>query len=194
MTIGVKKVARPREMSFSESLYLVEIVKGLGVTMGHLLSNIVHQEGIKTIEYPEVRREMPPRFRGCHRLMKRADGTPRCVACYCCATACPAKCITIVAGESPDPAVEKYPVRFDIDMLRTMGATIRVDGEKLVVSADRLRGAELDLIVVRSDLHVKLDLLDLDHVHALAGRLLVFLLRVPELAEIHQPGHRRGGI
>lgn len=118
MTIGVKKVARPREMSFPESLYLVEIVKGLGVTMGHLLSNIVRQEGIKTIEYPEVRREMPPRFRGKHRLMKREDGTPRCVACYCCATACPAKCITIVAGESPDPCVEKYPVRFDIDMLR----------------------------------------------------------------------------
>jgi NADH-quinone oxidoreductase subunit I len=118
MTIGVKKVSRPRKMSFSESLYLVEIVKGLGVTMGHLLSNIVRQEGIKTIEYPEVRREMPPRFRGRHRLMKREDGTHRCVACYCCATACPAKCITIVAGEFPDPAVEKYPVRFDIDMLR----------------------------------------------------------------------------
>ena len=118
MTIGVKKVARPREMSFPESLYLLEIVKGLGVTMGHLLSNIVRQEGIKTIEYPEVRRELPPRFRGCHRLMKRGDGSPRCVACYCCATACPAKCITIVAGESPDPGVEKYPVRFDIDMLR----------------------------------------------------------------------------
>ena len=118
MTIGVKKVARPREMSFPESLYLLEIVKGLGVTIGHLLHNVVRQEGIKTIEYPEVRREMPPRFRGKHRLMKRPDGTPRCVACYCCATACPAKCITIVAGESPDPAVEKYPVRFDIDMLR----------------------------------------------------------------------------
>ncbi|TRZ99951.1 MAG: NADH-quinone oxidoreductase subunit I [Deltaproteobacteria bacterium] len=118
MTIGVIKVARPREMSFPESLYLLEIVKGLGVTMGHLLSNIVRQEGIKTIEYPEVRRPMPPRFRGKHRLMKRENGAPRCVACYCCSTACPAKCITIVAGESPDPAVEKYPVRFDIDMLR----------------------------------------------------------------------------
>jgi len=52
MTIGVKKVARPREMSFPESLYLLEIVKGLGVTIGHLLRNIVHQEGIQTIEYP----------------------------------------------------------------------------------------------------------------------------------------------
>ena len=118
MTIGVKKVARPRTMSFSEGLYLVEIVKGLGVTMGHMLYNIVHQENIPTFEYPEERRVMPARFRGRHRLMKRPNGAPRCVACYCCATACPAKCITIVAGEAPDPAIEKYPVRFDIDMLR----------------------------------------------------------------------------
>ena len=118
MAIGVKKVARPPKMSFGESLYLLEILKGLGVTMGHLLRNIVRQENIPTIEYPEVRRVMPPRFRGLHRLMKRPDGSPRCVACFCCSTACPAVCITIVAGESPDPKVEKYPVRFDIDMLR----------------------------------------------------------------------------
>jgi NADH-quinone oxidoreductase subunit I len=86
--------------------------------MGHMLHNLAHNKDIPTIEYPEVRRVMPPRFRGCHRLMKRPNGAPRCVACYMCATACPAVCITIVAGESPDPKVEKYPVRFDIDMLR----------------------------------------------------------------------------
>ncbi|MCL5966913.1 MAG: NADH-quinone oxidoreductase subunit I [Deltaproteobacteria bacterium] len=118
MAIGVRKVARPERMSFEESLYLLEIVRGLGVTMGHLVRNIFHQENIPTIEYPEVRRTMPVRFRGRHRLMKRPDGSPRCVACYCCATACPARCITIVAGESPDPKIEKYPVRFDIDELR----------------------------------------------------------------------------
>src|SRR5512145_628899 len=118
MAIGVKKVSRPPTLSAGEAVYLVEIVRGLGVTIGHLLRNMVRQENIPTIEYPEVRRRMPPRLRGCHRLMRRPDDTPRCVACYCCATICPAKCITIVAGESPDPAVEKYPIRFDIDMLR----------------------------------------------------------------------------
>ncbi len=118
MAIGVKKVARPERMSFEESLYLVEIVRGLGVTMGHLLRNIVNQKNIATMEYPEVRRTMPPRFRGRHRLMKRPDGSPRCVACFCCATACPAEAISIAAGESPDPAIEKRPASFEIDMLR----------------------------------------------------------------------------
>ena len=118
MTIGIKKVSRPENMSLGESVYLVEIVKGLGVTIGHLLRNIVHQENIYTYEYPEERRVMPTRFRGKHRLMKRPDGTPRCVACYCCQTACPAKCITIVAAESPSPDIEKVAASFDIDHLR----------------------------------------------------------------------------
>ncbi len=121
MTIGVKKVARPRSMSAAETVYLLEIVRGLGVTMGHMLRNFVHQTNkdyIPTFEYPEERRTVPERYRGRHRLMKRDDGSPRCVACFCCQTACPANCITIVAGESPDPAIEKRPVSFDINMLR----------------------------------------------------------------------------
>jgi NADH-quinone oxidoreductase subunit I len=99
-------------------IYLLEIVRGLGVTLRHMLANLFAQARMPTLPFPEVRRALPPRFRGRHRLMKKADGTPRCVACMMCPTACPADCIHIEAAESPDPRVEKIPVRFDIDLMR----------------------------------------------------------------------------
>ena len=50
--------------------------------------------------------------------MHRPDGTPRCVACNCCSTACPADCIAIVGADTGHDGVEKYPISFDIDILQ----------------------------------------------------------------------------
>jgi NADH-quinone oxidoreductase subunit I len=124
--MAVKVVRRP-ELTFWEQLYVPQIVSGLRITFRHFFKNlflhIAHRVGwLKhvragvTVHYPEELRPLMSRYRSRHRLTVREDDTPRCVGCMLCETVCPAKCITIVPGEHPDPAVEKYPVRFDIDL------------------------------------------------------------------------------
>jgi NADH-quinone oxidoreductase subunit I len=118
-----------RRLSLAERLYLPEVVRGLGVTTRHLVRNLtlhtLHLFGLArdrraaaTTQYPEERKPYAPAYRGAHRLTLKPDGSVRCTACFLCATACPAKCIYIEAGEHPDPDVEKYPVRYEIDTLQ----------------------------------------------------------------------------
>ena len=71
--------------------------------------------GAVTIQYPEERRPYSPRLRSLHRLVRRADGSPRCVAGTTRQYACPAYRNCIVATETPNP-IEKMPERFDIDL------------------------------------------------------------------------------
>lgn len=100
------------------ALYLFDVLKGMLVTLRHVLTNLARPWTMPVTYYPEQKKALPPAMRGRHRLMKREDGSPRCTACMLCATNCPADCIHILAAESPDPAIEKYPERFDIDLLR----------------------------------------------------------------------------
>ena len=104
-----------------DKLFIPAILSGLGATIRHFLINIFGSKKNKyaqTVQYPDEKVVYPERFRGMHRLVPREDGTPRCVACFMCQTACPAKCIHIVAGETDDKGIEKYPVIFEIDELR----------------------------------------------------------------------------
>ncbi len=76
------------------------------------------QDGIVTVDYPKEQIWQPDYYRAAHRLMQHEDGRTRCTACMLCATNCPAHCIHIEAQQIEDPAVEKAPVRYDIDILR----------------------------------------------------------------------------
>jgi NADH-quinone oxidoreductase subunit I len=118
LSVEVKRIERVRR-TFWEQTYVPEIIRGLGVTLMHFFRVVFnHRKNIITIQYPEVKRTYPDRFRGLHRLMVREDGQVRCVACMCCSTVCPANCIHIVAAEHDDPGIEKYPEVFVIDQLR----------------------------------------------------------------------------
>lgn len=115
--MGIKIVPRHGK-SFSEKAYLPAIFGGLRVTLRHFFKNLKNTKNIKTIQYPEeLPQDITPRYRGVHRLTKREDDTIRCVACFMCATACPAECIFIEAVERTDGVDEKMPKRFDIDLL-----------------------------------------------------------------------------
>jgi len=118
--------ARPRRMTLGERLYL-PLLAGMMVTLRHMLQNLFGLRKRVTIQYPEERREYSHRYRGHHILTTRPDGSVRCVACFMCATACPAECIHIEAGEQPDVNVEKYPVVYEIDMLRCVFCGYCVD-------------------------------------------------------------------
>ena len=95
-----------------EAMYLPAIVEGLATTIRHTFQKPV------TEEYPEVKPDLPPNYRGVHRLNRDEQGRVKCVACMLCATACPAHCIDIVGDQAPWPDRDKYPDKFDIDELR----------------------------------------------------------------------------
>jgi NADH-quinone oxidoreductase subunit I len=120
---------RRDSLTFTERLYLPQIVGGLMVIMYRFWRNLtlhaLHAVGLArnvraavTVQYPDEHKLYPDNFRGSHRLTLKEDGSVRCTSCFLCATACPAHCIFIEAGEHPDPNVEKYPVRYEIDTLR----------------------------------------------------------------------------
>ena len=116
LTTRVKEVSS-KPMSFLESLYIPNILKGMYITFGHIFKKQ------PTIRYPEQTREFSPVFRGLQVLNRDEQGRERCTACGLCAVACPAEAITMEAaerleGEEHLYREEKYAVRYEINMLR----------------------------------------------------------------------------
>jgi len=123
-----KKTNR-RQLTWWENTYIPTLFIGVWLTSKHFFRNltlhILHAVGLcrdipaaATYQYPEHPRPLALRSRTRHRLTKREDGSPRCVACMMCETVCPARCIEITAAEHPDPNIEKYPAEFILDLGR----------------------------------------------------------------------------
>ncbi len=157
--ISVKKVDN-RPLNLLERLYLPEIARGLLVTTRHFFVNLFNPKGMPTVQYPEKTIPLPhaARTRTRHRLKVRADGSPKCVACFMCQTACPAYCIRIEAAEYPDNSVEKYPAVFDIDLSRCVMCGMCVEAcpeDAIAMDTLEIPGGALtrsEMLMTREDL------------------------------------------
>jgi len=110
-------VAEP-QLGLTGRMYLPLVAQGLTTVFSHVAKAVAGN--VVTVSYPEEEPTIgnPLIYRGVHRLNKDKNGRVKCVACFLCATACPAHCIDIVAAESPWDDREKYPESFTIDELR----------------------------------------------------------------------------
>lgn len=69
-----------------------------------------------TVQYPDVKPKLAPRWRGRIVLTRDPDGEERCVGCYLCSVVCPVDCIALEATE--DDAGRRYPKFFRINFSR----------------------------------------------------------------------------
>jgi NADH-quinone oxidoreductase subunit I len=102
---------RQKDLNFWEKIYIPEIAKGLALTFKTMFKPKF------TMEYPEEKFIPPPSYRGRPVLVQEENGEERCVACGLCSRVCPALAIEVQAGET-DREKERYPERFEINMLR----------------------------------------------------------------------------
>ncbi|MGD8642302.1 MAG: NADH-quinone oxidoreductase subunit NuoI [Gammaproteobacteria bacterium] len=93
---------------YLKSLVLIELFKGLALTGKHLFRKKV------TVQYPEEKTPMSPRFRGLHALRRYPNGEERCIACKLCEAVCPALAITIESEKRADGT--RRTKRYDIDL------------------------------------------------------------------------------
>ncbi len=87
--------------------FLWELLIGLSVTGRYFFKKKI------TVEYPEEKTPLSPRFRGLHALRRYESGEERCIACKLCEVVCPALAITIESEERDDGS--RRTTRYDID-------------------------------------------------------------------------------
>lgn len=157
--ISVKKVNN-RPLNLLERAYLPEAARGILVTTRHFFVNLFRPKNIVTVQYPEQTIPLPgaANQRTRHRLKVRSDGSPKCVACFMCQTACPAYCIRIEAAEYAENSVEKYPAVFDIDLSRCVMCGLCVEAcpeDAIAMDTKEIPGGALaraDMLMTKEDL------------------------------------------
>ena len=94
----------------TSGMLVTEMVRGMQLTMGMFWKSKL------TLNYPNEKGALSPRFRGEHVLRRYPTGEERCIACKLCEAICPAQAITIEAEEREDGA--RRTTRYDIDMTK----------------------------------------------------------------------------
>ena len=95
---------------YLNTFLLYELLKGLMVTGRHLFMRKF------TVQYPEEKTPISPRFRGLHALRRYPNGEERCIACKLCEAVCPAAAITIESEVRADGT--RRTTRYDIDLFK----------------------------------------------------------------------------
>nr|WP_296748799.1 NADH-quinone oxidoreductase subunit NuoI [Thioalkalivibrio sp.] len=96
--------------NFFKTFLLWELLLGLRLTGRYLFARKF------TVQYPEEKTPMSPRFRGLHALRRYPNGEERCIACKLCEAVCPALAITIDSEQRADGT--RRTTRYDIDLFK----------------------------------------------------------------------------
>ncbi len=92
------------------------LLRGFRTTISHIFKKPVTQQ------FPDEVKQLAPRFRGRHLLLRYDNGLERCIGCSLCAVICPAEAIYVEAAENSDEERyspgERYAKRYEINMIR----------------------------------------------------------------------------
>ena len=137
----------------------MNVAKTVWYLAGSLAATIKHVAAKRpTVQYPDVKPNLPPRYKGRIVLTRDPDGQERCVACYLCSSVCPVDCISIQGTEAAEDE-RRYPETFRINFARcifcgmceeacpTLAIQLTPDFEMCVYQREKLVYEKKDLLI-----------------------------------------------